>query len=210
VENNMGMEDYHCHALEVSLRLPAKDFDKQALLADIENAVSIEELDVFNAMCSSLERKGKEHAEISIRFLPSDRVSVGILYHRADFEFEDMRPPHMEDCAQWLAGFIKSDEVKADMRAMFEFDKRYSSIIALPFPILTDRAELSGALITGVSIQFPMEVPLKGALMQRDKNGITIRVRTTEKLRLKEFELNAALNRLIKPVMMLVKKEEEK
>jgi hypothetical protein len=198
------MEDFHCEFLEFEIRVSAEQFDKEAFLEDVK--VVFDERKVTHMWgFGSLEKADKQHAHILADFRHEKRVKFIVTYHSVGLKDEDVRPPYMEDCVQWLGKFFKEEIVSANLTASFRFDKRYAPIIALPFPLLAANKELSGSVITGVSIRLPRILKIRRAILQRIKDEDTgVQIDANLNIKLKEFELKAQLEKLSVPVMMLV------
>lgn len=150
----MATDQYNWHLFKIRFRIPADQFDKEALVNDVKDNAP-QDLDIGGWSFGSTSEPGKQHADMMVDFRRKKYVRITITYHRTDFEVEDHRPPFMEDCAQWLSGFINEASLPAEMDVSYVFESGYSSVVSLPFPLLAvlpDR-EFEGASITGLAVR---------------------------------------------------------
>ena len=188
----MTTDQHNWHLFEIRFRVSADGFDKEAFVNDVKDTVQ-QELSVYGWSFGSTREPGKQRADMMIDFRRERYVRVRIVYHRTDFEVEDARPPFMEDCASWLGSFIKETNLMARMDVAYVFEDGYSSLVSLPFPLLTvasDR-EFEGASVTGIAIQLT-----NGQRVTIDRQDDTIFLGLSLKgnINLKEFQLERSLD----------------
>jgi len=157
------MKQFHCEMLELSFRFSSEDMDQDAFLkaAEINREEYTDEDGDFATAVSfgAHEPETDYHVHMRIRFFKNGQNKIEISYHDSRAEgMEDVRPPYAEDCARWVGGFLKVDKVTARISAGYTFDKSFSPVISLPFPLISSEKALAGSLITGLSILFPREV----------------------------------------------------
>ena len=211
------MKDTHCKLLQIEIRIPSEHFDKQALLDDTKDtipdeskATAREGQPVYAWSYGSRDNPGKQHAHIIVDLRGKKNARLTLTYHGGEDErlVEDVRPPYMEDCASWLALFLCVEEVEANIQALYSFGSDYELVVGLPFPLVVPTKELSGATVTGLSVNLPAGASMEHAMI--DKRGADILVvgLTRTKLRLKEFDLAAQLSKLSISVTTLVRAKE--
>lgn len=199
----MSMEDHSCEFLELEIRVPIEQFDKEAFLNDVKTVFD-EKKGTHMWAFGSLEKPEKQHAHLRVDFRREKHVKFTITYHNFAIDAKDIRPPYMEDCVQWLGKFFKEDLVPADLMAAFRFDENYAPIISLPFPLLAASKQLLGSEVTGVSIRLPSAMKIRRAIVQRDKDDTVVQIETKWRMRIKEFDLSKKLEQLSVTVLMLV------
>lgn len=198
----MSLEEYFCEYLELEFRFPLEDFDKDAFLNDVQS----EDKSRYSWLFGSTERPNQQHANIRIHLLKDGQGTAAITFHKADLETKDTRPPYMEDCAQWLGKFLKTDEVTVQIRMIFNFDKRYEPIFALPFPLFTESKILLGSVVVGVSMELPLSTRLEKAAIQKAEDHTVILATTTDKVKLRTFNLKSELEKRSTSVQKLLRK----
>jgi len=184
----MSMNEFNCELLEISFRVPNEKFDKEAFL-EITKVADKSKL-AYVLSFGSTEKPKEQHAHMYVDFRGKDNVRLRITYHNFGGDEEDTSAPYMEDCAQWLSGFIKEEEISAEINAGYDFDESFSLVIALPFPLLTAKEDLAGSQVTGIRIQLPRRMNIKTAILQRGKDETSLYLDTKIKLKLKEFDLD--------------------
>lgn len=204
----MQMRDFHCRGFELSFRLKAESFDKGSFLREIESFEDADKEDkkVYLSFASSTD-PDSQHSHINVRFYSQDEAHIVISYHSFAGDIENARPPYMEDCAQWLASFVKDDEVTAHVNTSYLFDAAYSPSVPLPFPLTTPDKPLSGVFVTGLALQFPEDAEIENALVQHEGEETPISVYKQVVVNLKEFDWYAELEKLSVSVMSLVKRQ---
>jgi hypothetical protein len=211
-ENTRTMEDFHCEMLELSLRFSSEDMDQTAFLkaAGIENREEYTDEDGDFATAVSFgarEQSTDYHAHMRVRFFKEGEHRIEISYHDSRGEaIEDVKPPYAEDCAQWVGGFFKGDKVAVRISAAYTFDKSFSPVVSLPFPLTSSEKALAGSLVTGLSILFPKEIPESAVIQMGSDDDTMVFFNTKAELNLKEFDLLGELKRLAVSVNSLVKK----
>lgn len=202
----MSMEDFHCDMLGFDFRFPLEDFDKEAFLKDV---VNVEGQSVHLWAYGSLEKPGEQHASISLSFNENESGRLTLVYLKSERKIEDVRPPYMEDCAQWIGQFFKTEDMPADVQVIHIFDKNFSPIFALPFPLITESKELAGTQVTGVSMTLPKRAGLRRAMIMKGNDSTFLASFAKAKVNLKSFDLNEQLGKLTSLVLKLLRKEGE-
>jgi hypothetical protein len=209
------MEDFHCDALELSLRFPSEDFDQDLFF----KAGGVEDREKFTDedgdFSAALSFGGREestsyHCHIKVRFYKTEtKDRIDITYHDSSLDEVETSPPYAEDCAQWLASFFKVDKVDARISATYVLDSSFSLVLGLPFPLISSEKALTGSIVTGLSILFPKGEQTESAIIQTtEKNSIIIFNTSIPQLSLKDFDLFAELKRLSLSVNSLIRKQE--
>lgn len=202
----VSIKDFSCDLLELEFEFSQENFNKEAFLADVK----AEAKSAYAWSYGSIKNPNKVHAHLAIRFLDEAKGSLRIAFHASDVEVKDIRPPYMEDCTQWIGSFFRSDEMFAEIRAVFLFDRSYSPLLALPFPLVTESKELSGSMVSGVMIELPKQTHIRRAIIQKGEEETVIAVTTRRKVKLTSFDLDKELSKVAEPILKLVKKEEIK
>lgn len=210
----MGMKDFNCDLLALSFRFTPEEIDRDALL----EAAEVEDKDKerlnneggigIARICGRREKTSDYHAHILMTFGKDGKGRVELRYHSDPLDMENEKPPHAEDCAQWLGGYFKTEEQDARITASFIFDKAFAPTIALPFPLATTEKALAGCSVTGVAVQFPPQGPLEMGIVQIAEDETLVSAYTAHKIRLRNFDLTAELEKLSRAVSSLVKKQE--
>lgn len=213
-ENTRTMEGFHCEMLELSLRFSSDDMDQNAFLkaAAVENREEYTNEDgdfVMALTFNEHEESTDYHAHMRVRFFKDGQNMIDLRYHQSKPRATDEKPPYAEDCAQWLGRFFKVDKVTVRISAAYTFDKSFSPVLSLPFPLISSEKALAGSLVTGLSILFPKETP-ESVVIQAgsDDDDTTLFFNTKSEVKLKEFDLLGELARLSVSVNSLVKNQE--
>lgn len=213
-ERPRNMEDFYCDMFDVSFSFSLKDFDKDAFLREIgvENESEFVDKDgelPLRVSFGSRAEPPKQHAHLNLLFRKDDDVRAIINYHQAGTKIVDIKPPYLEECAQWFGKFFKSDGIPAHIHIAYEFDGNFTTTIPLPFPLVVSSKALSGLRVTGLSFDYPEGAPVSSAILQRQPDGVYLFIQRDAVVRLKEFDLFQELERLTPTVNSLVKKEEK-
>jgi len=207
------MDDFQCDMLEMLFHFPLEEMDRDAFLATIsELGVDINTDDAGNVRAAiflgSREQPPKQHAHLRVR-LGKKKGTLELIYFGIPIKVKNEKLPYVEDCAQWLGQFFKSDTMKAHTHVTYTFDKSFSPVIVLPFPLFTSEKTLAGSLVSGLSILLPKEDPPETAIIQTSGDETHVSLGTTLEVNLKDFDLFAELKRLsVSLIHSLVKKQE--
>jgi hypothetical protein len=209
----MSMKDFNCDMLELSFRFTPEEIDQDAFLKAFEieekEKVVDAEGDIFvTKVFGRREKTTDYHAHGVFLLEKSGKGRIDIRYHNDPLDIEDEQPPHAEECAQWLDGIFKSEEKEARVTATYDFDKSYATTIAFPFPLATTEKALAGCSVVGVAVQFPKEGPFEMAIVQQGEKGAFLTASTRYKIRFKDFDLSAELEKLSTATSSLVRKQE--
>ncbi len=209
----MSMEDFYCDVFDLSFSLTVEDFDKDVFLkeAGIENESDYtdEDGDLAVALAfSSREEPPKQHAHFRIVFRHDNTVRAALNFHQAGTRQVEKKPPYLEDCAEWLSRFFKSDEVPADIHIVYDFDENFTTTIPLPFPLVASNKALAGLKVTGLSFEYPKGAMVESAIVQSAEDGVFLFFEREAIIRLKEFNLYKELEKLTASVNTLVKRGE--
>jgi hypothetical protein len=208
-----NMEDFHCNMLELNISFSADEFDKDALLKEFDVEDESEYIDedgdlVLGVSFGSREEALKQHAHLRIVIFKDKKGLATLGYHKSGMKIDDKKPPYVEDCAQWLGGFFKDDEIVARINAGYEFNKEFAPTIALPFPLVASNKALAGLKVTGLSLRFPEDAPIETAVLQHGMEKTYLYLLGKSAIKLKEFELDKELEALTVSVDSLVKRQE--
>ncbi len=209
----MKLADFHCRTVELYFSVNADEIDKEAFLkAAGEERVEVEDGE-FRLALTSRDNPESQHAHMGVEFVPDEDVEVRFSFH--DFKSEVVeeekfnKPPYMEDCVQWLGGLIKTDKVKMALTVFYNFESGFAPSLPLPYPLLSSEKILSGAMVTGLAIDFPPECMLDHALLQTIGKRVGLSVAGRDEVTVKEFDLYAELKKLESTVMALTTRVEE-
>lgn len=201
----MKMKDFYCTFLELMIRVKSEDMDKEGLLKEVGTPDKEgRETWIFG----SREAPDEQHSHININFRPKADVRLTIEYFGSGGNIDDPKAPFMEECAQWIGGFLKVEEVKVHINATYDFRKDYSFRVPLPFPLVGADEQLSGALVRGLVLEFSESSDIRTVFVENRKRGTTVSFHTDSKIGLKTFDLYRELDRLAGPVMSLLKEQE--
>jgi hypothetical protein len=209
----MNLEDFYCDMFDLSFRFSAEDFDKAAFLREIGVADESEYIDedgdlVLHVSLPSREETSKQHAHLSIIVKADMTGRADLDFHQPGTKTVENKPPYLEDSAQWIAPFFKLEEVAVRMDVAYEFDKTFSPLIPLPFPLVASSKALSGLKVTGLALDYPADSRIKNAILQLEKRGPYLFVHKDSTINLKEFDLYKELENLQTTVDSLVRKRE--
>ncbi|MGH9871788.1 MAG: hypothetical protein ACRD9S_04885 [Pyrinomonadaceae bacterium] len=215
-EKIITMESFHCEMLELALRFSSEDMDQDAFLksAGVEDKDEYTDEDGNFTMALTFnehEQSTDYHAHMRVRFFKDGRNRIDLRYHQSKTrnETEDDKPPHAENCAQWLGSFLAVDKMTPRISAAYTFDKSFAPVISLPFPLISSEKALAGSLVTGLSILFPKEEGTETAVIQTDDDDeMFLFFNAKAELNLKQFSLLDELARLSIRVSSLVRKQE--
>jgi hypothetical protein len=208
------MEGFHCEMLELSLRFSSEDMDQEAFLkaAGIDNREELTDEDGDFAMAATFEGHEQStdyHAHMRVLFFKDGpNHMIDLRYHQSPPKPTDEKPPNAEDCAQWLGDLFKVNKVTARISASYRFDKSFSPVISLPFPLISSEKVLAGSLVTGLSLLFPREVTESAVIQAGSDDDTTVFFNTKSELDLKKFDLLSELARLSSSVNSLVKQKD--
>lgn len=209
----MNMQGFHCEMLELSFWFSSEDMDQNAFLKalGVENREEYTDQDGDFGMAlnfTAREESTDYHAHMRVWFFKDGRNRIDISYHDSKAEEADNKPPSVEDCLQWIASFFKVDKVVSRRSGSYTFDKSFSPVVSLPFPLISSEKALAGSLVTGLSILFPKETPETVIIQTTPGDDTMLFFNTSSELNLKEFDLFKELERLSVSVNSLVKKQE--
>src|SRR5258708_7290845 len=202
----MKMQDFHCTFLELMFRVKLGDLDKDALLkeANIQKEEGRE-----SWAFDSRDAPNEQHSHVNVQFRRNDQVRLTIEYFSSGGEIkEDSKGRSMEDCAQWIGGFIKLEELPVHINATYRFHEDYSFRVPLPFPLVATDKQLAGSKVTGLVLEFPEGSNMRTVFIENRKGATTVSFHTDSKIKLKSFDLYKELERLAVPVMSLLKEQE--
>ncbi len=208
-----NMEDFHCEMFQLNFPLTAEQLDKAAFLKaasmddDDEYTDDEGEVDVVRSF-GNREGDPQYHAHMRVRLNKEGKGRVEVGFHESPMGVEDKKPPYAEDCVQWLGKFIKVEEVAGHIHTAYTFDKSFTSIIALPFPLVTAEKALAGSTVSGLSVLLPKELPSDMAIVQWGGDETYLSLSASYKVNLKNFDLAFELERLSTSVNSLIKKQE--
>lgn len=203
----MLLKDYHCHTFELDCLIPRKAFNREAFLADIHD-ISPMESNNYGWAFGSRDNPGKQHADMMVRF-NEDSVHVLVVYHVTGRTPTDERPPYMEDCANWLSGFVDASDVTVQQIVLYLFE-HHSPVINLPFPLLSimEGSLLEGAQVTGVAVRFAGKEEPRRITIDRHEDAVFISLCGQTKLDLRCFSVEAELDKLAPLVKTFVREVE--
>jgi hypothetical protein len=215
-EKIITMESFHCEMLELSFRGSSDDMDQDAFLkaAGIDDKEEYTDEDGDFAMGATFnehEESTDYHAHLRVRFFKDGRTMIDLKYHQSLPKPTDEEPPYAENCAQWLGGFFKEDEVTVRISASYKFDQSFSPVVGLPFPLISTEKALAGSIVTGLSILFPKEEGAETVVIQAGGDGdhTSLFFNTKSELSLKEFNLIDELARLSVSVSSFMRNRKE-
>lgn len=200
------MKDYHCALFDVDCRVPRKAFNREAFIDNIKD-ITPTETQRYGWGFGSKDHPQKQHASIRVSFL-EDVVNLRLVYHPSNLDMEDKRPPYMEDCANWLGGFIVDEaNIKSQRQAVYLFEENYTPVINLPFPLVNtaDNAELIGAEVTGLALRLAGRGDTERLTIDKHKNDVLISFCGETSVNLKSFQLEQELVKLQPIITGLVK-----
>jgi hypothetical protein len=211
----MNMEAFHCDMFDLRLRFTLEEFDKDAFLkaAGIEDEsefVDEEGNVILHLSFGSRAEPPKDHAHFKIRFSRDQTVQATLSYHQAGKNPVGNEPPNLEDCAEWLGGFLRKDAIEARVNAAYTFREGFAPTIPLPFPLVAADTALSGLKVSGLSLQYPEAHPVDNIILQRDKEGTYLFLQMNTAIKLKEFDLFTELEKMKLTVTSLVKEQEKR
>jgi len=210
------MNDFHCDMLELSLRVATDEINQDALIQalGIEENERKEFIDEDGDFSAGVNIGGRDettdyHVHLRVLLVKEGKSRISFSYHNTKLKLDGDEPPHAEEVAQWIAGFLKSDKVTAHVHSAYKFDETFAPVIALPFPFATSDKKLAGSLITGVSILIrSKELPAQLAIIQDAEVGTVLALSTEHEISLKEFTLSSELEKLSLAVSSLIKRKE--
>lgn len=203
------MINYHWDTLEFRGKFSLTNFNKKLFLKELE-AKNIGRR--YRMFFESSQCLGEQHAHIDIEFTSSKVGAFLIAFHRFAHagKAKDEGPPYMEDCVQWFGKFFNNDLMLVDTSCYFEFEDDYSSILALPFPLITESKELVGSLVTGMSIDLIGQKRVKSVIISAENDLLYITGLGRIRITLKEFDLESELKKFYAIIKKFVKKRENK
>jgi hypothetical protein len=214
----MGIKDFHCEMLELTLRLGPEQIDGSKLLEVLRGKEELDEEEAGDEdedgdmtvvrTLGHREPSTDYHGHLTITLAKEGKSRIELRYHAETLEIEDEKPPFIEDVAAWLSEFIAREEISGRLNVAYTFDKSYAPTIALPFPLATSEKALAGASVRGISIQFPDKHPLDVAIVSSSPEATYISIFAVTNVRLKEFDVLTELRRLIPLMDSLIRRQE--
>ena len=198
-----SMQKFNCETLALSIEFDEKDFNKTAFRADLGQEKK--RWNSFSSIFGSEKNRGKEHSHLNLQFNKNES-SLKVVYHKSDRKVKDSRPPYMEDCMNWIGGFFRKDNPLSAITAIFEFDETFESIVPLTYPLHSRSAVLAGALVSGMTIDFPPEAKIDRASIQVFNDRIVLFINTENRISLKNFDLYKTIKNVGDYSKNLVKK----
>jgi len=209
------MEDFHCEMFDLTFRFSVEDFDKDALLKEFNVEDESEYIDedgdlVFGVSFGERNQSPQQHAHLRIIVYKdeSKKGQATLNYHQSKVKIEDTRQPYFEECAKWLGGFFKSDEMRGRIYVVYEFEKEFTTTIPLPFPLIASSKGLSGLKVSGLSLQYPENAQIETAFIQKEGEDVFLFLQKKASIKLKEFDLFRELQAISPVVNSLVKGQE--
>jgi hypothetical protein len=213
-ETTKTMGSFHCEMLELSLRFSSDDMDQDAFLkaAGVEDRKEFTDEDGDFLMALTFnehEHSTDYHAHMRLLVFKDGRNNkIDLRYHQSKPRGTEEKPPYAEGCARWLGSFFRVDSLTARISAGYTFDKSFSPVVNLPFPLISSEKALAGSLVTGLSILFPKETP-ESVIIQTEDADTSLFFSTKSEVNLKEFDLITELEKLSIRVNSLLKKREK-
>ncbi|SRR6266404_143550 len=208
----MNLKDFYCDSFELRLKFAAGEMDTEAFLkAFTERGLETEvdedgDRDVFLSF-GSHEATIAYHAHVRLVLKKDGGGKVNLSYHLGPLEDKNEEPPYVEDSTKWLSGFFKKEKFAANINANYTFDKSFTPVINLPFPLPTSENVLVGALVTGLSLLLPSNGTFKkSVVIQSAEDETYIFFRTEAEIDLNSFDLFSELSALSSVINPLVKK----
>jgi hypothetical protein len=214
-ETTKTMGDFHCETLEMSLSFSTEDIDQDSFLkaAGVEDRKEYTDSDGDFAMdltFGAREESTDYHGHMRIRFFSDGNNRIRISYHDSKAEaIEDVQPPYIEDCMQWLGAFFKADTIRARISVTYTFDESFSPVVSLPFPLVSSEKVLAGSLVTGLSILLPKEQTESAIIQMTPEGGAMVFFTTLHDVELEKFDLLTELERLSASVDSLIRKQKK-
>lgn len=210
----INMERYYCDSLELRLPFPSGEMDAEAFVKAVAERGLKTDADkdgdrdialVFGRPDPSVNY----HAHLRVLLRKDGSGRIDLSFHLGPSGDTEEQPPYIEDCAKWLGGFFKKKKQQMHVHANYTFDKSFSSVVTLPFPLTTSEKALSGALVTGLGLLLPNEeASKKTVIIQSAGDETYIFLRAEEEIDLDGFALFSELETLSVVVNTLVKKQE--
>lgn len=127
-------------------------------------------------------------------------------YHQSKEQIEDTREPYLEDVTNWIAGFLRSPEVKARVVAVFEYTKPFTPLIQLNYPMLVGSDLYKDAKIVGHDIDFPNGSPIDRANIAVDEEMCRMLLFGRNNFDLFKFDIHSEIEKVSKFANALVLK----
>ena len=213
------MDDFQCDMLELNAEFEREALDEGAFL-EAAREINPDELEVGEEGNTQVtlsfaipNEPLKPHAHLTVKLNKAGKGRLELRFHNSTVEWEPgegrERRPKVYDCAQWLGRFFRGDTVEAHIHAAYIFDDSFVPTVSLPFPLVTSEKGLAGALVLGISLLLPKEHGVATAALQATPKGITyLFITTTDATNLKEFNLDAELERLSPSINTFVKRRD--
>ena len=171
----MNMEDFHCDALDLSFDFSTEDFDKARFMQDIGVTNEADHIDedgdlTLRISLVSREDPPKHHAHLRIILFSDGLGSAEFDFHRHGHKTLKQKPPYLEEAGTWLGQFFKADSFDASIDAAYQFDKRFETVIPLPFPLVVTSKPLTGLKVSGLSLDYPDDFPVDTVILQKPRN----------------------------------------
>jgi hypothetical protein len=209
----VNMEDFHCDLFELTFTFEAGEFDKESFLKKIgKNESDYIDHDgdlALRVFLPSRESVSKQHGHLRIIVRPDTSGQVDLDFHKPGAKKVKKKPPYLENSVKWLGQFFNVDEVPVRIDIGYEFDEKYTPTIPLPFPLVVTSEPLSGLKVSGLSLTYPEDHPVKSTIVQVAEGELYLFVLMETILRFKEFDFVKQLNNLQSTVVKsLVRKQE--
>src|ERR1043165_1360425 len=215
----MSMDDFQCDMLELNAEFEREALDESALLEAAgelyPDGVEVDEEGNTEVTLSFAipDEPLKPHAHLTVRLNKAGKGTLELRFHNSSVEWvpeeEKERWPNVYDCAQWLGKFFRGGTGKGHIHAAYIFDDSFVPTVSLPFPLVTSEKGLAGALVLGISLLLPKEHGVATAALQTTPKGSTyLFITTTSATNLKEFNLDAELERLSPSINTFVKRRD--
>lgn len=204
----MSMEAFHCETFEVRMRFDSHEMNIEGFLESLSERGISAEPDADGDRDVSLTFPGGEegspyHGHLTVQIWNSGSANAELSYHSGDTEKGAESPLTVDDCAKWFGSFFH-EAVTAHLHVDYGFDKTFTAVVTLPFPLVTSEKHLAGAMVSGLALTIPNETKIP--IIQRVNDKIYLFLRETIQVDLSKFSFLSELERFSGFVDALIKK----
>ncbi len=200
----LSMEKLYCELFQFTIKFDEKNFKDTLFKKETDS----EEIAENTFVAHSLGKT--EHVHVEITF-GSESGVLDVSFHNGGLEkdVESNKTP-LEDCVKDISKFFTKKRFDADLTAIYRFDKHYTPLIQLHYPLLIGDKDFQQATISGYEIDFPENSILKRLLISARNESIVIIMSADFSVNLHSFNLHSEIERFAKYTHSLVAPKEKK
>jgi hypothetical protein len=201
----LHLEGLSCDYLELKISFSPDQFEERLFREAVKK--NPDRAGPLSVTCASKNHPGAQHAHIRVDIRKNGPSVANVFYTTGSEGKTPTAPQDIEDCLEWLVSFFTVQNIEAELDGAFTFSEQYAPIVPLPFPLPSEHEALAGALVSGLSLEFPRRPELDRIIIQRVGKRIGVQAQTRIQLVLATVNGAAIISRLHRIARDFVKKK---